>query len=79
MVMGPGLAVPRHGRAGWLEVMLTLTSGTCPDGAPGAPHIEVEATADDGRLSSQDDVVGLIQELRAMTATLETWMERLPE
>ncbi|WNO70133.1 DUF6907 domain-containing protein [Streptomyces sp. AM8-1-1] len=78
MVMGPGLAVPRHSRAGWLEVMLTLTSGTCPDGAPGAPHIEVEATGEAGRLSSQDDVVGLIQELRAMTATLETWMERLP-
>ncbi|OWA01497.1 hypothetical protein B9W64_36545 [Streptomyces sp. CS159] len=59
--------------------MLTLTSGTFPDGAPGAPHIEVEATGETGRLSSQDDVVGLMQELRAMTATLETWLERLPE
>ncbi|MFF9063114.1 DUF6907 domain-containing protein [Streptomyces sp. NPDC014882] len=78
MAMGPGLAVPRHGRAGWLEFMLTLTSGACPNGAPEPPHIEVEVTGEDGRLSSRNDVAGLIHELRAMTATLETWMEHLP-
>lgn len=79
MLMGPGLAVPRCGRAGWLEFMLTLASGTCPDGAPEPPHIEVDVTGGTaGRLSSQGEVMQLVHELREMAATLETWKEHLP-